>query len=149
MLFPPPVNADQAAANLAEVQRVARLSLGLPASGTVPIERQAAYIREMARLILLNPAAYSELAVANARRWAETPDKAPLLANGMREVAGEFVSEFGNQALGIAEGAAAIGQGVVSTAKLTRWLIPAAAVVGVALLLWRYAAGGKLPSSSS
>lgn len=127
---------EAAAENLANAVAAVRAALGFAPSGPVPIERHGEYIRALSAYILREPSNYTEAAVANARRWANTAD-VELQRYTVTDAAGDFFGEVGNQALRIGEGAAAVGQGVVNTAKMMRWLLPIAALVVVGLFIWR------------
>jgi len=129
--------AQQQAAALAETVAVVRRSLGLPASGAVPRDRLGEYMRHLSAEILAAPGDYSTTAVENARRYLNAPDAAPLEVFTIGDAVTVFSEEVVKRAGDIANGAAAVGHGVVSTAKLARWGIPAAAVAFIVLLFWR------------
>jgi hypothetical protein len=136
MLSPARTDAE-AQANLAELVRTTRARLGLPANGIVPVERQGEYFRALSAAILANPAAYPPTSVENARRNQNAPDQSPITSYGVRDALADFGSGLADQAARIGGAAASIGQGVIASANLMRWLLPIAIVAAVALFLWR------------
>lgn len=128
---------EQFAANLAGTVRAVRSRLKLPPAGAVPRDRLGEYMRVLSAEILADPGSYTAQAVENARRYLAAPDAAPLESFGLGDAATVFAGEVARQAVNIGEGAAAVGSGVVNTAKLTRYLIPVAVVLAIYLFITR------------
>lgn len=125
------------AANLAETVRQVRARLKLPYPGPIPRDRLGEYMRTLSTEILINPGSYTATAVANARRYLEAPDAAPLETFGIGDAVTVFSTEFAAQAATVGNAAADVGRGVVNTARLVPWLLPLAVVTALGLFLFR------------
>jgi hypothetical protein len=125
------------AENLADAVSRVRDSFGFAPSGPIPREKLDDYFRALSEVIVAEPSLYSAQAVANAERYRAQGEFDPLDQTTIIEAGREFAGAFLDQAAKVGEGAAAIGEGVVSTAKLARYGIPLVVVLVVAAWLWK------------
>ncbi len=99
-------------------------------------EQRAQYNAELARVLLTMPGA-SDVDKYNANIVLNNQFQ-PLEPNGFLTDISVFGTEFGNQAIRAGESVASIGNGVLNTAKLASWVIPAASLAVVVILLLEF-----------
>lgn len=128
-------------ANLNSARRLAADRIGLKfASGefntaAIPYEKREAFATELARIITAYPDRFDPVTVATARRELGDRPNEPLADVGPASQLSDFVGEVGAQAERVGEAVAGIGEGAITTAKLARWAIPAAALVALFIVL--------------
>ena len=119
---------DQAA-RLAAATAV-RTQLGLPENRTLwTYEQRQRYIAALAAYIQTRPEQFSDQTLTNADYAAKKPAQA--LADASFQW-GDFATETFKP---LSDAALSVGDGVLTTLNLSRWIMPAAAIAGVLILL--------------
>jgi hypothetical protein len=121
-----------------------KAQLGLPDNpADWTYDQRIAYIRGLSTYIANNPDSFSaeQVATANASlgRNYSSLDETGLIAS-----TGAFVSAFGDEVLEGVESVAGIGEGILSTASMLRYLIPLTVLLLVGVFVWHYYKTGKL-----
>jgi hypothetical protein len=131
---------EQQRRNLENAKNLAANRVGWAgASNDIPYELNERYVTELAKIILAYPARFDEQTLANARKELGDTPNAPLHTYTLGDAAGDFASGAADGVGSVVESVADVGEGVKSTLKLSRWLIPVAAIIAAAIALKAFA----------
>lgn len=136
---------SQQSANLRSARRLAAQRVGLLGdfgeleTAAIPYAYRERYATELAKIILRYPDRFDALTLANARRELGDTPNAPLENYTATDAAKDFATGAADGVGSIVTAAAGVGEGVKSTLNLSRWLIPAAAVVALVIVLRNFA----------
>jgi hypothetical protein len=119
---------DQTARDAAAL--AVRTQLGLPENRTLwTYEQRRSYIAALSTYVQSRPEQFSDQTLLNAEYAAKKPAQA-LEDDSFQW--GDFAAETAKP---LTDAAQSVGQGALTTLNLTRWLMPAAAVATVLILL--------------
>lgn len=124
--------------NLQEAIASVRASLGLSNSPSEwSYEQRIAYNKALATYINASPQSYDEQTQASAQIVAAA-QYSPLEDTGVLADLSAFGSALEDEALAAGNKVAGVGNGILDTLGLAKWLIPAAAIILVGILLYGF-----------
>jgi hypothetical protein len=132
------IASAQNAANLRSAERLAAIGLGIDnqngaAVGSMSYEQRTAYISALSEIIAKNSASFAPATVATAQAvLAKSYSPLQDTSFDWEQFRGLLIDET----LAVGAAAASVGEGVKTGLNLTRYLIPAALVVAVAIGLY-------------
>lgn len=131
------VDATQNAANLRSAEQLVAIRLGIDTQGGdwrtgLAYAARVAYENALAAYIVAHPSAFADATVSTAQ-WVSLHGNTPLADDSFDY--GDFVSSVVDNVVAAGASVAGIGTGALNLAGMAKWLIPAAGVAVIVILL--------------